>query len=332
MIATKVAKVAKKDNVAALLDKALDAGEGLLRLTPTWVPRSFLQPGQRHQARTRATSTPTAPTAAASTSAGSPAPPKPPTKTACRTKGSSYVVVRRQAVHARATPSPKPGDRLIGKAMFEEVQDAGRSTRSSSTTWGRSRTTCTRAPSSAKLVGQEGKPESYYFPPQHNNVDNNFCLHVHGPRAGHDQGRRSASCLENWNKGDNGILDLSQAYRLKPRHRLADSARRPARPGLALHLRAAVGQRRVRHVPDRSSKAAYVPWSLLVKDMPKEKHQDLDFIIEPARLGEERRSALQGEQLPRADRRHDGRAATATSTSGSSTARSTASSSSAPRS
>src|SRR5947209_20563349 len=44
MIAT---KVAKKDNVATLLDRALDAGEGLLRLTPTWVPRSFLMPGRR---------------------------------------------------------------------------------------------------------------------------------------------------------------------------------------------------------------------------------------------------------------------------------------------
>src|SRR5213083_267776 len=44
MIAT---KVAKKDNVATRLDRALDAGEGLLRLTPTWVPRSFLHPGKR---------------------------------------------------------------------------------------------------------------------------------------------------------------------------------------------------------------------------------------------------------------------------------------------
>jgi hypothetical protein len=26
----------------------------------------------------------------------------------------------------------------------------------------------------ARRVGQEGKPESYYFPPQHNNVGNNF--------------------------------------------------------------------------------------------------------------------------------------------------------------
>ncbi|MFP6586854.1 MAG: hypothetical protein VB814_04350, partial [Pirellulaceae bacterium] len=35
------------DNVSGILDSALDAGEGLLRLTPTWVPRSFLHPGRR---------------------------------------------------------------------------------------------------------------------------------------------------------------------------------------------------------------------------------------------------------------------------------------------
>ena len=35
------------DNVGAILQSALDAGGGLLRLTPTWVPRSFLHPGKR---------------------------------------------------------------------------------------------------------------------------------------------------------------------------------------------------------------------------------------------------------------------------------------------
>src|SRR5688500_14659487 len=39
--------VAGKDNVGALLGRALDAGRGVLRLTPTWVPRSFLHPGKR---------------------------------------------------------------------------------------------------------------------------------------------------------------------------------------------------------------------------------------------------------------------------------------------
>src|ERR1700755_771446 len=40
-------KPSKKDNIAGLLSRALDAGRGLLRLTPTWVPRSFLHPGKR---------------------------------------------------------------------------------------------------------------------------------------------------------------------------------------------------------------------------------------------------------------------------------------------
>ena len=36
-----------QDNVGRILSAALEAGDGLLRLTPTWVPRSFLHPGRR---------------------------------------------------------------------------------------------------------------------------------------------------------------------------------------------------------------------------------------------------------------------------------------------
>ena len=39
--------VVSTDNVSAAIDRALEAGGGLLRLTPTWVPRSFLHPGKR---------------------------------------------------------------------------------------------------------------------------------------------------------------------------------------------------------------------------------------------------------------------------------------------
>ena len=35
------------DKVTKAAKAALEAGEGLLRLAPTWVPRSFLQPGRR---------------------------------------------------------------------------------------------------------------------------------------------------------------------------------------------------------------------------------------------------------------------------------------------
>jgi hypothetical protein len=34
-------------NLAACTRSTLDAGEGILRLAPTWVPRSFLMPGAR---------------------------------------------------------------------------------------------------------------------------------------------------------------------------------------------------------------------------------------------------------------------------------------------
>ena len=47
------ANLVKQDNIGAILQRALDAGEGLLRLTPTWVPRSFLHPGQADQAAPR---------------------------------------------------------------------------------------------------------------------------------------------------------------------------------------------------------------------------------------------------------------------------------------
>ena len=40
-------EVVKTDNVAQILDQAMDAADGLLRLTPNWVPRSFLHPGKR---------------------------------------------------------------------------------------------------------------------------------------------------------------------------------------------------------------------------------------------------------------------------------------------
>ena len=37
----------------------------------------------------------------------------------------------------------------------------------------------------ARRVGQKGKPEAYYFPPQYNFKDNNFPLHLHGARTRH---------------------------------------------------------------------------------------------------------------------------------------------------
>jgi hypothetical protein len=67
----------------------------------------------------------------------------------------------------------------------------------------------------AKLVGHKGKPEAYYFPPQYNQISNNFPHTYMGlePGTTKDDIRR---CLENWNRGDNGIIFHARAYRLEP--------------------------------------------------------------------------------------------------------------------
>ena len=67
----------------------------------------------------------------------------------------------------------------------------------------------------AAKLGREGKPESYYFPPQLNWTGNNFPYTFFGLEPGTTKADIHR-CLERWNQGDNGILDLSKAYRLKP--------------------------------------------------------------------------------------------------------------------
>ena len=125
---------------------------------------------------------------------------------------------------------------------------------------------------------QEGKPESYYFPPQHNNVGNNFPYTFMGfePGTTKVQVRKT---LEDWNKGDNGILDLSKAYRLKVGTGwLIDPCILHA-PGSLCTYEPQWGSD-VFGMYQSLVEGREVPWSLLVKDMPKAKHKDLDFIVD----------------------------------------------------
>ncbi|MEM1063437.1 MAG: hypothetical protein AAGJ97_14025, partial [Planctomycetota bacterium] len=129
----------------------------------------------------------------------------------------------------------------------------------------------------AELVGQEGKPESYYFPPQYNNCDNNFAYTFMGlePGTTKDQVRR---CLENWDAGDNGILDLSKAYRLQRGTGWLIPPGVLHAPGSLCTYEPQWGSD-VFGMFQNLVEGRVVPWSLLVKDMPADKHDDIDFII-----------------------------------------------------
>jgi hypothetical protein len=129
----------------------------------------------------------------------------------------------------------------------------------------------------AKLVGQEGKPESYYFPPQYNNCDNNFPYTFMGLEPGTTKGD-VLRCLENWNRGDNGILDLAKAYRLKRGTGWLIPPGVLHAPGSLLTYEPQWGSD-VFAMFQSLVEGRAVPWSLLVKDMPAEKHRDLDFIV-----------------------------------------------------
>jgi hypothetical protein len=85
-------------------------------------------------------------------------------------------------------------------------------------------------------------------------------------------------CLENWSKGDNGILNHSRAYRLHV------GSGWQIDPGI-LHAPGSL----VTYEPQVNSdvfgmfqslvEGRTVPWDLLVKDVPKDKHRDLDYIV-----------------------------------------------------
>lgn len=129
----------------------------------------------------------------------------------------------------------------------------------------------------AALVGMRGKPEAYYFPKQLNNKRGYFPYTFFGLNPGVTKAQVRKT-LEDWHKGDNGILELSRAYKLVP------GTGWDVPPGL-LHAPGSF----LTYEPQRASDVfamfqsivwdAYTPWELLVKNVPDDKKQDLDFIM-----------------------------------------------------
>jgi hypothetical protein len=263
------------NNDANFMNSAIEAGQGILRLAPTWVPRSFLMPGKRlklHPADYYAMGAHRggiderwfASTTEAANENREP------------DEGLSYVVHEGQQFLLRDLVATH-GAKVIGKRLWDAYQR-----------WpvyskffdnlGPIPHHMHQNNDQAAKVGQEGKPEAYYFPPQVNAIGNNFPHTYFGlePGTTKEDVRR---CLERWNEGDNGILDLSKAYRLSPGTGWLV-------PPCILHAPGSL----VTYEPQWGSdvfgmyqsmvEGRYVPWSLLVKDVPKEFHNDLDYLVD----------------------------------------------------
>jgi len=268
------AQLPEAANVGSTLERAFEAGKGILRLSPTWVPRSFLHPGKRVRLhpddyyaygldRGGIDERWFASTTEAANEGRVP------------DEGLSWCVFDGERFLLRDAVAEGKG-RLVGEAIWKDYQR-----------WpvyskffdnmGPIPHHMHQSFDDAKLVGQEGKPESYYFPPQYNNCDNNFPYTFMGlePGTTKDDVRR---CLENWNRGDNGILDLAKAYRLERGTGWLIPPGVLHAPGSLLTYEPQWGSD-VFAMFQSLVEGRAVPWSLLVKDMPEAKHQDLDFII-----------------------------------------------------
>lgn len=259
-----------------LCDLALDQGKGIVRLAPTWVPRSFCVPGRRiklHPDDYYALGGERGGIDERWFSSTTPAdngPKTPPDE------GLSYIVVQDGEVLLRDAVAHLKG-RLIGDRLWNEH---GRWPMYSKFFDNQAALPhhIHHRDQHATLVKQLGKPEAYFFPPQVNNHGGDFPYTFFGFEPGTTKAQ-VRECLANFARGDNKITNISKAYRLEP------GTGWDVPPGI-LHAPGSL----CTYEPQRASDvyAMYqsltgvqiVPEGLLWKDTPPDKIGDIDYLLD----------------------------------------------------
>lgn len=197
------------------MQKLLQKGKGVLQLTPTWVPRSFNEPGKRlrlHPDDYYALGMDRGGICERWLGSINKALNGPKTGP---TEGMSFVLVDRETKEKVlfADAVKELGEELIGKDLMEKYG-----------TW----------PTFAKLydydkplfhhlhlkeeqanrIGLHGKPEAYYFPVQYNSYLGRFPLTYFGFDPSTDP-EDVKECIRNYDIKDNRITELSRAYRIQ---------------------------------------------------------------------------------------------------------------------
>lgn len=201
----------------SLAKKALEEGQGILRLAPTWVPRSFCVPGRRiklHPDDYYVLGGERGGIDERWFSSTTPAENGPLTG---KNEGLSQVVVgaegKEEQILLRDVIDELQGD-IIGSRIWDEYKSWPMYSKFFDN-MGPLPHHIHHNDEHAALIGQKGKPEAYYFPPQVNNHGGDFPYTFFGIAPGTTK-EQIKTCLMNFTKGDNKITNYSQAFRLQP--------------------------------------------------------------------------------------------------------------------
>ena len=269
-----------KEKVEELARQALEMGEGILRLAPTWVPRSFCVPGRRiklHPDDYYALGGERGGIDERWFASTTPADNGPLTSP---NEGLSFVVVEHngkiEKVLLRDAIDELKGA-LIGPQLWDQHQRWPMYSKFFDNK-GALPHHIHHRDEHAKLTNQLGKPEAYYFPPQVNNYGGDFPYTFFGLEAGTTR-EQVRQCLTDFAKGDNKITNISKAYRLEV------GTGWDVPPGV-LHAPGSL----CTYEPQKASDvfAMYqsltgdqiVPEELLWKDTPEEKMNDIEHLLE----------------------------------------------------
>lgn len=264
-----------------IIQTAMMQGKGILRLAPNWVPRSFCIPARRiklHPDDYYALGGERGGIDERWFASTTPADNGPLTS---ESEGLSFVVVeidgKTERVTLRDAVAELKGN-LIGDNLWEQFG-----------AWPMySKFFDNQEPlphhihhgdEAAAKVGQRGKPEAYYFPPQVNNHGGDFPYTFFGFEPGTTK-EQVKECLKNFTKGDNKITNLSRAYRLQPGTGWNVPAGVLHAPGSLCTYEPQAASDVFAMYQSVIQNRRVVPEELLWKDTPKEKVGDFDQLID----------------------------------------------------
>jgi len=259
---------------------ALEQGQGILRLAPAWVPRSFCVPGRRiklHPDDYYALGGPRGGIDERWFSSTTPADNGPLTSP---NEGLSFVVFedagKTEQVLLRDVIDELKGQ-IIGDRIWNEYKKWPMYSKFFDNKAALPHHVHHRD-EQARLTGQLGKPEAYFFPPQVNNHGGDFPYTFFGfnPGVTKEQVRQ---CLSDFEIGDNKLTNISRAYRLEP------GTGWDVPPGV-LHAPGSL----CTYEPQKASDVfsmyqsltgdQIVPKELLWKDTPADRMNDVDWLME----------------------------------------------------